>query len=95
MAKRLVEASRGIGVNPCSAGSTLKTVKTAPKVTVIEVTMEDLHAPVREFEQSHPGYDRTNFIDFFRDEAGELIETADFHRVYRMYHRLMLAEKSE
>ena len=70
-------------------------MKTAPKVTVIEVTIEDLHAPVREFEQSHPGYDRTNFIDFFRDEAGELIETDYVHRVYRWYHRLMLAEKSE
>ena len=57
--------------------------------------MEDLRAPVREFEQANPGYDRTNFIDFFRGETGELIETDDFHRVYRMYHRLMLAEKSE
>ena len=78
-----------------SFGGTLATVKTKPKVTVVEVTIEDLREPVREFEQAHPGYYRTNFIDFFRDETGELIETDDFHRVYRMYHRLMLAEKSE
>lgn len=78
-----------------SFGGTLATVKTKPKVTVVEVTIEDLREPVREFEQAHPGYYRTNFIDFFRDEAGELIETDDFHRVYRMYHRLTLAEKSE
>jgi len=67
-------------------------VKTKPKVTVVDVTMDDLRAPVREFEQAHPGYDRTNYLDLFRDESGELNETDEFFRVSRMYRRLIRAE---
>lgn len=73
---------------------TLATVKTKPKVTVIEVTDEEARAEVQAWEDAHPGYDRTNYIDFFRDETGELIETDEFFRAAQMYAELRAVEKS-
>lgn len=73
---------------------TLATMKTKPKVTVIEVTDEEARAEIQAWEDAHPGYDRTNYVDFFRDETGELIETDEFFRAAQMYAELRSAEKS-
>ena len=73
---------------------TLEGVKTAAKVTRTKVTLDDLRERVRAFEQEHPGYDRTNYLDLFRDASGELVESPEFFEVSRMYRRLVRAEKA-
>lgn len=70
-------------------------MKTKPKVTVVEVTLDDVRAEVQEWEDAHPGYDRTNFVDYFRDATGELTETAEFFHACAMYSFSQTAEKAE
>lgn len=64
---------------------TLAPVKTKPKVTIVQVTDDELRAEVRAWQDARPGYDRTNYVEFFRDESGELIETDEFFRAAQMY----------
>jgi len=73
-------------------GSTLDDVRTAVKVTRTKLSLDDLRARVRAFEEQHPGYDRTNYLDLFRGESGELVESAKFFEVSRLYRRLARAE---
>lgn len=78
-----------------AAAPTLAPVKTKPKVTVTDVTDEEVLAEVRAWEATHPGYDRTNFVDYFRNESGELIETDEFFRACSMYAFSKTAEIAE
>lgn len=63
---------------------TLAAVKTRPKATIVHVTDEEVRAQVRAWQDAHPGFNRTNYVDCFRDESGELIETDEFLRAARM-----------
>ena len=72
----------------------LFTMKTKPKLTVVAVTDEEALAEVQAWEDSHLGYDRTNYVDYFRDETGELIETDGFFRAAQMYSELRAADKT-
>jgi hypothetical protein len=74
--------------------ATLDGVRTAVRMTRTKVTLEDLRARVRAFEQQHPGYDRNNYLDLFRGPSGELVESAEFFEVSRLYRRLARAEKA-
>lgn len=75
--------------------STLGGVRTAVKVTRTKVALDDLRARVRAFEEQNPGYNRTNYVDLFRDKvSGELVESAEFFEVSRLYRRLARAEKA-
>lgn len=46
--------------------------------TIHYVTEEEHQAEVAAWEAAHPGYTRENFVDAFRDETGELIESEEF-----------------
>lgn len=70
-------------------------MKTAAKITWRTVTIDELRADVAAFEATHPGMNRDNYIDMFRDERGELQETDEFFRALRLYQMLAHAETPE
>jgi hypothetical protein len=45
---------------------------------VHQVSEEEHLAKVAAWEAAHPGYTKENFVDAFRDETGELIESEEF-----------------
>ena len=68
-------------------------LKTSPKITRTQVTLGGLRAAVRDFEEQNPGITMANYLDLFRDATGELIESAEFFEVSRVYRRLARAER--
>lgn len=46
--------------------------------TIHYVTEEELQARITAWESAHPGYTKENFVDAFRDDTGELIESQEF-----------------
>lgn len=69
-------------------------MKTVPKAVREQVTVEDLRAEVSAFEAAHPGTDRTNYLDVFRDARGELVESDEFFNVDSLYQLLALLEQA-
>ena len=55
--------------------------------TIPVVTGEQIQAEVAAWEAAHPGYTKENFVDAFRDEAGELIESEEFFAAVELFAR--------
>ena len=55
--------------------------------TIPIVTNEEIHAEVTAWEAVHPGFTRENFVDAFRDEAGERIESEEFLDAVELFAR--------
>lgn len=70
-------------------------MKTAATITRRAVTAEEVRERVRVFEATHPGMNRDNYIDMFRDDRGELHETDDFFAALRVYRMLEHVERAE
>lgn len=49
-----------------------------PALQQRDVTREDIQGHIAAFEVTHPGYDRSNHPDAFRDQHGQLVESEDF-----------------
>lgn len=45
---------------------------------ISRVTEEEREESLNLWEQAHPGFGRSNWIDAFRDESGQLIESDEF-----------------
>ncbi len=69
-------------------------MKTVPKTTRRRITADEVRDEVRVFEAAHPGTNRTNYLDVFRDEHGELVETDEFFEISSLYHLLGTAERA-
>jgi hypothetical protein len=54
---------------------------------VHQVSEEEHLAKVAAWEAAHPGYTKENFVDAFRDETGELIESEEFFDAVHLFAR--------
>ncbi len=64
-------------------------------VTRRVVTADEVRERVGAFEATHPGMNRDNYIDMFRDDRGELHETDDFFAALRVYQMLEHVDQVE
>ena len=48
------------------------------KFSIIRVTEEEREESWNLWEAAHPGFGRSNWIDAFRDESGQLTESDEF-----------------
>lgn len=46
--------------------------------SIIRVTEEEREKSLNLWEAAHPGFGRSNWIDAFRDESGQLTESDEF-----------------
>jgi len=46
--------------------------------SIIRVTEEEREESLNLWESAHPGFGRSNWIDAFRDESGQLTESDEF-----------------
>lgn len=58
-------------------------MKTKPVIR--HVTLDEIQAEVARFEAAHPGIGADNYVDVFRDDHGELIETEEFFQISQAY----------
>lgn len=60
-------------------------MRTLPPVTTRMVSQVEWSRRVEEWKQAHPGYDASNFVDAFRNGAGELDETDEFFAAVELF----------
>ena len=60
-------------------------MRTFPPVTTRMVSQAEWLRRVEAWKQAHPGYDESNYVDAFRDGAGELDETDEFFAAVELF----------